>query len=537
MGGTTSKFEETDWIRADGKLSNVTDTIDGRPPTSQYGVYYITKTKLNQREFEVTDLEKNLLYSTKCVPGTLCWFDVYGSGLDECLLRVQVDLSRRYWLVYRMGIPCFAGQLADREATDKLAHDRRETGQDLTATPFLFRKCCICVSWSRYMAVAMQYGAPEGIDLLERRKTNGITEDSESSFFHHAAQITDRMRRRNSEESLLEEEDEENEQERDYTRRLDASEKTLHNQSSPDFFYSYDATNDVMDKSVNKDNNSNDDDLGSSINNSEQTSTSDLVGRASEMRQSISEWVNKKKQEIQDNKKKQMRSDPLEGILHLEKPILLCQEIYDKLIGNHQSSLLSKERAIEYLREDLEQHMNDGGFDDSDDPFLADQEGIRAQLEALRRAEEESKGSNSNNKTVDEKDTNNNNSLGDGDDDGTAVRNSPTTDETPVPSTDAAEVVAEDATKPDNSNNKAEAQVDSNDTADGSKDPSDDGQQQEAKNPEDESLIGYWKWENTWKVHQMKMHVAQGSDLALHVVMAIIANQVRYERNAIAMTV
>ena len=58
----------------------------------------------------MTDLEKNLLYTTKCVPGTLCWFDVYGRELGEILLRVQVDLSRRYWIVYRIGIPSFEGE-------------------------------------------------------------------------------------------------------------------------------------------------------------------------------------------------------------------------------------------------------------------------------------------------------------------------------------------------------------------------------------------------------------------------------------------
>jgi hypothetical protein len=88
MGGAKSKFEQTDWIRADGGLGeSAEDTIDGAPPTAAYGIYYVTKAKLNQREFEVTDLEKNLLYSTKCVPGTLCWFDVYGRGIDDCLLR------------------------------------------------------------------------------------------------------------------------------------------------------------------------------------------------------------------------------------------------------------------------------------------------------------------------------------------------------------------------------------------------------------------------------------------------------------------
>lgn len=54
---------------------------------------------------------------------------------------------------------------------------------------------------------------------------------------------------------------------------------------------------------------------------------------------------------------------------------------------------------------------------------------------------------------------------------------------------------------------------------------------------EEQPLVGYWSWDNTFRVHKMKMHLAKGSDLSLHVVLAIIANQVRYERNAIAMTV
>jgi hypothetical protein len=88
MGGARSKFEQTDWATADGKLTGgVSDTVDGSQPTNAFGIYYLTKTGLNQREFEVTDLDKNLLYTTKCVPGTLCWFDVYGKGMNECLLR------------------------------------------------------------------------------------------------------------------------------------------------------------------------------------------------------------------------------------------------------------------------------------------------------------------------------------------------------------------------------------------------------------------------------------------------------------------
>jgi len=87
MGGAKSKLDQTDWLLADGSLRKPEETIDGAPPTADYGVYYLTKSRLNQREYIVTDLEKNLIYTTKCVPGTLCWFDVYGPGIEECLLR------------------------------------------------------------------------------------------------------------------------------------------------------------------------------------------------------------------------------------------------------------------------------------------------------------------------------------------------------------------------------------------------------------------------------------------------------------------
>jgi hypothetical protein len=50
-------------------------------------------------------------------------------------------------------------------------------------------------------------------------------------------------------------------------------------------------------------------------------------------------------------------------------------------------------------------------------------------------------------------------------------------------------------------------------------------------------LIAYWTWKNTYTVHKMQMDLSKNSDLALHVVLAILVNQVRYERNALAMTV
>jgi hypothetical protein len=47
-------------------------------------------------------------------------------------------------------------------------------------------------------------------------------------------------------------------------------------------------------------------------------------------------------------------------------------------------------------------------------------------------------------------------------------------------------------------------------------------------------LVGYWFWKHTtfnFQQHKMHMHLAKNSDLALHVILAIIVNQVRSERN------
>jgi hypothetical protein len=81
MGGTTSKFAETDWTRASGKLDTSQDTLDGAAPTTKYQVLYLIKRGVNQREFDVTDEEDNLLYTTRQVPGTISCFDVSSKKL------------------------------------------------------------------------------------------------------------------------------------------------------------------------------------------------------------------------------------------------------------------------------------------------------------------------------------------------------------------------------------------------------------------------------------------------------------------------
>lgn len=76
MGGATSKLKENDWEKADGKLRGSEFTVDCAESTKKYAIYYLTKRGVNQREFDVTDEESNLLFTTKQVPGTIACFDV-----------------------------------------------------------------------------------------------------------------------------------------------------------------------------------------------------------------------------------------------------------------------------------------------------------------------------------------------------------------------------------------------------------------------------------------------------------------------------
>lgn len=69
-------MDENDWEKADGKLRGSEFTVDGAEATNKYTIYYLTKRGVNQREFDVTDEESNLIFTTKQVPGTIACFDV-----------------------------------------------------------------------------------------------------------------------------------------------------------------------------------------------------------------------------------------------------------------------------------------------------------------------------------------------------------------------------------------------------------------------------------------------------------------------------
>lgn len=45
-------------------------------------------------------------------------------------------------------------------------------------------------------------------------------------------------------------------------------------------------------------------------------------------------------------------------------------------------------------------------------------------------------------------------------------------------------------------------------------------------------LAGWWVWEHTQRRHQLKMHLAKGTDIALHCLVAIVCNMVQVEKQA-----
>jgi hypothetical protein len=176
MGGATSRFQETNWETSNGQLESVADTIDACPPTEKYNVYDLIKRGVNQRDFDILDSQQNLLYTTRAVPGTLAWFDVLGpksmGDFQDLKLRVQVDLSRRTWIVYRYHQPLFAGQKPACTVPIPPNPNQQSSSPLSSSLPlaaaapppqeqhFLYKTACITVSWSRYIAIAARYGPP-----------------------------------------------------------------------------------------------------------------------------------------------------------------------------------------------------------------------------------------------------------------------------------------------------------------------------------------------------------------------------------------
>ena len=693
MGGAQSFFNETDWDLADGALRTCDETMDGRPPTTTYQTYDLVKRSIvaNQRELDITDSEKNLLFHVRPSPGTIAGFDVLGVGSannDDYILRVTVDLARRYWIIYRFDKPIFDGQKPDPIATEKFAieqqtsvtNERRELAARISAslaihsfsddTPvdevppsapivpkhFLYKVGCVTVSWSRYMAVAAYYGPPTIEQIMhateaackqemksKKPTTSNDTDDGDDDgdILSKARKIAGRLReeREGMDESERSEKAataalntdakdvstidvngsqiaETNVEEGDVINVSVAAQPSLENKESikgtkhkTEIIETHDAgrnrdgntfsarqhslADDLGDESESDIDQSNDNPheaISEALSHQEEANnnniypsgndSSDIQASASMpdlshpeksaspriIANGLQKWWQDSSRTLHEKSIAMLRpkgmsedftstttpspgmsspsapldisgsskhsgngsfgnesgvasflgigktstvDDPLQGVVHLDKPLLLCQEIYTRIIGNHQTSKVSKEKVLTLLRQDMEQHLQNRKDDDEIESTNNDL-AVAVNTDSLSLTQSEDKGHQ----------------------DGSAVSElnvtAPLTDvEVGASSVAPSEKVASDG---DNSileptpNNAPNGEV----TAASSLD---------VTPPKEQPLVGYWVWENTLRTHKMKMHLAKGSDLALHIVLAVLVNQLRYERNAIAMAV
>ena len=693
MGGAQSFFNETDWDLADGALRTCDETMDGRPPTTTYQTYDLVKRSIvaNQRELDITDSEKNLLFHVRPSPGTIAGFDVLGVGSannDDYILRVTVDLARRYWIIYRFDKPIFDGQKPDPIATEKFAieqqtsvtNERKELAARISAslaihsfsddTPvdevppsapivpkhFLYKVGCVTVSWSRYMAVAAYYGPPtieqimhateaackqemkskkpttsndtddgdDDGDILSkarkiagrlREEREGMDESERSEKAATAALNTDakdvstidvngsQIAETNVEEGdvinvsvaaqpslenkesikgtkhkteIIETHDAgRNRDENTFSARQHSLADDLGDESESDIDQSNDNPHEAISEALSHQEEANNNNIYPSGNDSSDIQASASMPDLSHPEKSASpriianglqKWWQDSSRTLHEKSIAMLRpkgmsedftstttpspgmsspsapldisgsskhsgngsfgnesgvasflgigktstlDDPLQGVVHLDKPLLLCQEIYTRIIGNHQTSKVSKEKVLTLLRQDMEQHLQNRKDDDEIESTNNDL-AVAVNTDSLSLTQSEDKGHQ----------------------DGSAVSElnvtAPLTDvEVRATSATPSEKVASDG---DNSileptpNNAPSDEV----TAASSLD---------ATPPKEQPLVGYWVWENTLRTHKMKMHLAKGSDLALHIVLAVLVNQLRYERNAIAMAV
>jgi hypothetical protein len=699
MGGVTSKFDETDWSKANGGLlAHWEDrrpedvTIDGLAPTYKFGIYEIVKTSVSQREFQVVDPKnKNLLYITRSVPGTLAWFDVLGPNsigeYQDLKLRVQTDLRRRTWMVYRYNKPVFEGQRPAPLAV------RKGLGQN----DKLYKTACITVSWSRYAAVAIRYGPPSLDDVLEIEEGARDEDDGDGDDDDDNDDEEEELEFENNAEGLASPkssyetnnnfgdhdlDDDEGDDDDDnledimaQAAKIAASRRSIavegvitsdttnnnHSDRTTSSSSSYSspskttinrpqrfknaltscspchggATNDSPESSL-RNPSSFDNDIMKSlskrhhgINDYKKKSQQpdDTPSSATKLRQM---WKSKSKslgsriffrstntntedddddtKHLTKSERKELRRQKaleqvMEGIIDLGKEkdnpeeespgaALQCREIYNRLIGTHQSSWVTREEVLEMLRLDEAQYrQDDNKNDDNNNNNNNNTQGEPSSPSANKnpsaedgrrqnswfgfglipkpsgsapaddasmattntntntKEEVESSSSAPGTETPNDNDNNNDNNNGDlregGGGDGlqSLLEDEPPT--SPSPNNNNNNMLTddeEDLFKPIDDSMPVGLRALLNDddyalTSPRHRDEEEDEANSSKKKDEEEPLIGYWTWKNTYRVHKMRMHLARNSDLALHVVLAILVNQVRYERNAIAMTV
>jgi hypothetical protein len=426
MGGGTSKFDDTDWEKANGTFNGeaLVDTIDGGLPTSRYQTYELQKNAYNQREFNVVDtMDKTLLFTTKAVPGTLAWFDVLGptscGDYKDLKLRVQVDLSRRTWIVYRYHTPVFQGQKPAKLPVRKGLDDTKDNPDENAK---LYKTACITVSWSRYIAVVARYGPPSLEEFLVEDSSNTDSDDdddddkgddtiriptassdSRDDIFAQAQKIAARRRVGNP---MDDDDDDDDDEEGDSKpspseqakKLLSSAVSSLNpctssptkkshqspesSQHDPSIFY-------TKKSPLHHPSSSAATAMPPSNNNKNAPSTSSrwpfssiFAGASSSSSHPATTNSESSKLLTKEQKRRAAYETVLEGTIDLDGRLLECQEIYNKIIGTHQTSLVSKDRVVKLLQLDEAQHQattttttttpiqDDDDQEEEDDPFI-----------------------------------------------------------------------------------------------------------------------------------------------------------------------
>lgn len=492
MGGSLSKLDENDWHQADGKLGSA-DTVDGKNPVDSYTIFYLTKRSLNQREFDVVDSECNLIFTTRPVPGTLACFDLMGRGMNEFILRVTVDVARRHWIISRVGVPTFEGQEVHREATSKLAAELVET-QTISSSeeiPKLYKRCCITLSWSRYMMVAAHYGPPSVHMLME----NAAQQHSDRLGFASAANNDSRDLEPaicTQENTSATKEEVDGDEACSGSSGTDLADLLTQVQEENTDLPAAECIDEKTDKNSTEE-------LASSAQESVgllpgatfasmtnirkwlQSSTSHMAGtngdstagtekpstdetllpkehppsteRDADNRASVNTMSTLSLRKWAANKSGTFRrrfnsgitdkggEDLQEGVVDLNKPLLLCQEIYNRVFGNFQTSRVSRDEVLIWLKIDREQHMKDHPDETEIDP----------EYEQFDTAQEANAVPSP----------------------GSGVEECKDEEQSSEPSS----TVSETGSQP---------------------------------------LVGYWRWEHTMKTHRMELRLAKGTDLGTH---------------------
>jgi hypothetical protein len=159
MGGTTSRFAETDWDAVNGGLLTTSkteqqqQTLDGAAaPTEHHTILTLQKcaSLVNQRAFEIRDLDTPdavVLYTSQPIEGTSKWFDLCGgsSTNGEKLFCIQTtDAHHERWDIYTYNRPNWEGQMCE-EPTRR----RPQQEDDTTNVSLLYRTARMDITWNK----------------------------------------------------------------------------------------------------------------------------------------------------------------------------------------------------------------------------------------------------------------------------------------------------------------------------------------------------------------------------------------------------